>query len=272
MPTKLVFWNCGVAVPAGGKPKRTAAEAANAIELAFGRGADLVAVCEVDQESFTATRKHLRDAGLRIGSSNLTKRAGKRSFWDLGLLYRTSALEVNSSQILGVWEGESVRVAVRINVHLASSGLQLRLYIAHWRSKMWSSDDHRREAARLLRNHITRDLGKNTPVVVLADFNLEPFHEDLVNGLATSRDPRLVLRYPKEKLFNPTWAWAAPPATNPWHAFGSISYKNTRWLFDQALTSSHFLDDAAGLAPAVSIVSPPLAQKADHDLLELTLP
>lgn len=271
MPTTLAFWNCGLAPPAPGKPKRTPAEAADAVRLSFSRGADLVAVCEVDREAFNAMKGHLRSAGLALRSTNLTKQAGKRSFWDLGLLFGPTIRQIVPAHVLGEWEGQTVRVAARLSVQL-SSGLHLRLYVAHWRSQIWSGASQRREAARQLRGKVTSDLVANVPVVVLADFNLEPFDENMVDGLATTRDPRLALRHPKEKLFNPTWGWAAPPSTNPWQPFGSIAYKHTRFLYDQALTSTHFLNESAGHAPYVRFIPPPPTQESDHDLLELTLP
>lgn len=269
MPNTLVFWNCGVAPPRG-REKRTVDEVADAVGLVFAQGADLVALCEVDKESFVSIRRKLRSLGMGIASTNATGQAGPRSRWDIGLFYRRGAMELAADDILGIWEGEAVRVAVRTSVRLAS-GTSLRLYVAHWRSQLRRADEHRRKAASLLYQKIARDLNADLPVVVLADFNLEPFHDDMVAGLATSRDPRVVLRYPKEKLFNPTWALVAPPPADPWGSFGSLSYKQTRWLFDQALTSSHFLDDTACRAPSVRIV-PSNHRQNDHDLLELTLP
>lgn len=205
-------------------------------------------------------------------SMGFTKQAGRRSFWDMGLFYRDGALEATANDVLDEWENQTVRVAVRTTVQFGANE-RVRLYIAHWRSRLTpNSDAHRTRAAQILRRTIERDLAADVPVVVLADFNLEPFDGALVETLASSRDPRLVLRHRREKLFNPTWSLAAPPSSDPWQAFGSISFKNTRWLFDQALTSSHFLDDVSRIAPTVAILPPPHSNTADHDLLELTLP
>jgi len=116
-------------------------------------------------------------------------------------------------------------------------------------------------------------------VVVMGDFNDEPFNLSLTNLHAT-RDPNLALKHAKKWLFNPSWSEVAPPARDPWGDFGSFSFCGTtshRYLYDQALTSSHFLDRETARAPRVNRVD--LAailgdgpSTRDHTPVELSLP
>src|SRR5690606_9301441 len=124
------------------------------------------------------------------------------------------------------------------------------------------------------------DLRADRPVIVLGDFNEEPFDPPLAM-LCASRDPEHVLRAPRERLYNPCWWLASPPAREPWAAFGSYGYRDGRtsgrYLFDQALTSAHFLDRGTGAAPHARILSLPSLEPSgagtiDHMPLELCIP
>ncbi|MEX1367846.1 MAG: endonuclease/exonuclease/phosphatase family protein [Nannocystaceae bacterium] len=150
----------------------------------------------------------------------------------------------------------------------------------HWRSRLRSNGNpYRGIAAQTLYGDVEHDLQQNVPVVVLGDFNDEPFDASLAS-LGASRDPRLVLRHPKHRLYNPSWSLSAPTIEAPWARFGSLGHNgrtSTRYLYDQALTSAHFLDEDAGTIPKANLrelVPDPAtgSRIIDHLPLELTLP
>lgn len=277
---RLVFWNCGVA-PTRGKGKRTAADAAAVVDAALRDGVDLVSLCEVNEEAVGEIRKAV--TVKRTQAIAITHAEGK-SRWDLAVFYRSERLRCRRGGPVLCRNGDVARAAHSIRVHHLASEAELVLYVLHWRSRVSPGNprDHRNRAAKALRADIDRRLEQGLPVVVLGDFNDEPFDAPVSEHLRASRDPTHVAAHPS-RLYNPTWWLASPRPDDPWAAFGSTSPYRTgttssRYLLDQALTSAHFLDAETRRAPrvrvypdATSLLGAPGATM-DHLPLELTLP
>lgn len=265
---KLIFWNCGVA-PTRGKPKRCVAEAAEVVCAAFREGAAIVALAEVDE----ATMKDLASKCARkVQRINITEPIG-RTRWDLGVLYSPSAARCRKGgPVEGLAGGQNLRGGYSVNITNKQGNLEFRLYLLHWRSRLRSEGaEERLHQASLLWNSVRDDLSKDCPVVVLGDFNDEPFDMSL-SHLNASRDPKWVLRRKKSCLYNPTWWLASPPAEAPADPFGTIEYRgngSSAFLFDQALTSYHFLDLKRSRFPRASLGQ--TSPTKDHRPLELEL-
>lgn len=277
MPLRLLFWNCCVA-PVRGEGKRAPKDVAKVIDEAFHDGVELVALCEVDELAMKAIRKETRTRYVQ--KYELTEPVGQTR-WDMGILYRSSLSCVKRMPALGRDEGQTIRGGHSVYVSSKINDDEFRLYLVHWPSRIYGNSHKKRSrASRTLQDRVRQNLREGTPVVVLGDFNDEPFDQSLTE-LKTSRDPRRVLERPKSWLYNPSWHLAAPSRSDPWASFGSYSYArgetSTRYLYDQALTSAHFLDEKTEKAPSVKFVELPSLQSehlrtSDHIPLELTLP
>ncbi len=285
MSLRLAFWNCGVAPALGqGKRaatgKRSAATVAAVLDSILRSGVELIAGCEVDEDSVGAIRKAMKAKGVR--RTLLVSKAG-RSRWDLVVFYQTARVRCKTgTKVLVTADRSTIRAGYQVKVTIEEED-EFDLYLLHWRSRTGGSGHRYREHAALeLSRHISRGLSKHDRrTVVLGDFNDEPFDRPLTT-LRASRDPVLVQRRPVTYLYNPTWWLACPPASNPWERFGSYAYDSgrttRRYLFDQALTSAHFLDEEQRRAPVVRLLSDVLdsveqsSADIDHIPLELTLP
>jgi hypothetical protein len=200
--------------------------------------------------------------------------------WDLGLVFRPDLLVCTDPGLAISRHNREIVCAAR-SVVARTADIEFRLYLLHWRSRLRGARDHREEAALALRTSIRRDLENDVPVVVLGDFNEEPFDAPLTR-LNTSRDPRRVLRDRNTYLYNPSWCFAAPGHAEPWGAFGSFrraSGKTSQsYLYDQALTSAHFLDEQRRIAPVFRVMGADASPAGtvwanlDHTPIELTLP
>lgn len=268
---RLVFWNCGVA-PVRGKGKRSIHDTTLAIDATFKAGVDLIALCEVDDCSLERMHSELTPGVAAL--VNLANREGS-SRWDFGIFARVGSLGCEPMPpATGRDHGDLVKAAQSVRVWNGSGSF--RLYLLHWRSRLQNAHSHRLAAAAALHGSIRDDLHSGNPVVVLGDFNDEP-HDVSLTALNASRDPRRVLRDPSTFLYNPSWALACPSATEPWNGFGSFRHvggrTSSRYLFDQALTSAHFLDEKSQVTPTVKLHSIAAGNASnDHIPLELTLP
>jgi Endonuclease/Exonuclease/phosphatase family len=270
---RLIFWNCGVA-PSRGSAKRSPIDAAQVIDEALQQGASLFGLCEVNEETLQAIA---REVGAPLSHVSLAESVGG-SRWDLGVLYDSNVLNCERmAPAVGHDHGAVVKAACSVRV--AGEASFLRLYLLHWRSRLRGAQPHRQSAATTLHQSIQEDLRKDTPVVVVGDFNDEP-HDASLTTLHSSRDPRLVIERPSHYLYNPCWPLACAPLDQPWRTFGSYSRPggstSNAYLLDQALTSSHFLDLDRQVAPSVALRSYRALQSPskspDHLPLELSLP
>lgn len=244
----------------------------------FEEGVDLVALCEVDAAALAAIREQSRVPSYMIP---IAEKVGK-SRWDLGVLHRHRLDCRKLEPTIYLNRGSTVRAAYSVEVRPAERD-PFRLYLLHWRSRLSpDGSSYREEAAQALRRRVEGDLQQGTRVVVMGDFNDEPFDSSL-ESLRTSRDPRFVLEYPKQFLFNLSWCLSAPPRNDVWGTFGTFPYRGGRntmqYLYDQALVSAHFLNDTDGppLRARVwgelnSLGQPDSRTVVDHRPLEVELP
>lgn len=269
---RLAFWNSGVA-PARTKvslEKRRArlAQAAELVAQTFADGVDILALCEVDIEA-------VAEINARVAEPGITALAEcgpiGRSRWDFGVFYRCGQLLCEpEGQIVGMLRANHVRAAFRFRV--VAPRLAFQLFLLHWRSQLrGGSDDHRQRAAETLREAYQAELRDGSKVVVLGDFNAEPFDPCFV-ALDISRDPRTALRFPSRFLFNPSWSLVAPCRGDAWGPYGTIGHAGERRVFDQALTSSGFLNPETGQAPHVRLLTVQPGLDLQHAAIELQVP
>ncbi|BEM96473.1 MULTISPECIES: endonuclease/exonuclease/phosphatase family protein [Serratia] len=138
-------------------------------------------------------------------------------------------------------------------VHQASTD-SIFLYISHWPSRDNDSSQgmpKRYELGKTLRNAIDRCIEekKGEYLILIGDYNDEPFDDSLASALGASRDRESVKR--KDSLFyNPFWNHMGAMVKFPINghdscSYGTYYYKSgviNRWhTFDQMIFSSSFL-------------------------------
>ncbi|UTL93775.1 hypothetical protein NLL86_04470 [Pseudomonas fluorescens] len=121
--------------------------------------------------------------------------------------------------------------------------------MSHWPSRLWcSQNDAKRHLLGIrLRDSIDdvmANVSVNPFVVLLGDYNDEPFDESMSQQLMASRDIELVHRR-QHLLYNPFWKYLSKPQSGSPIA-GSYYYKSgevTRWhTFDQVIFSHAFVE------------------------------
>jgi Endonuclease/Exonuclease/phosphatase family len=190
-----------------------------------------------------------------LGVYEGTLKEGRLQF-DTGIIYNTSRLGLEDSFFKTSAHGiRNYKVFNKVEFVSVSDGLPIYVFAAHWPSRATN------EEGRLIRETIAgglkdavRKLTKSSPnaaIIVMGDFNDEPFDESLAWHMLGTRDRRLA-KSANDYLYNPFWRRLGESepysitTTRPGVA-GTCFYKGdttTRWkTFDQMLFSPAFLGD-----------------------------
>lgn len=174
---------------------------------------------------------------------------------DTGALYRTDTLHLfDDRTLIPVKNGHSFKLANRLDFIVPDLDIFLHLFISHWPSRLTCGKDNpnRHFLGMRLREsveEVNEQHGRPAYVVLLGDYNDEPYDSSLAEHLLAVRDRRLVGKRPK-LLYNPFWRHLgeAQPYVrdgNIQNYSGSYFHKDgteTQWrTFDQIIFSSPFL-------------------------------
>lgn len=158
---------------------------------------------------------------------------------DVALLFNPKYFSVDTSSALQVkiesngkyyYSRDVLWVKGKLN------GETIHIYVNHWPSRLngeEATDPARWKAALVCRNHIDGILQKepNAKIIVMGDFNDEPFNYSITNVLKTTSNPQKIK--PTE-LFNP-WFDIIKKGN------GTLAYQDNWALFDQIMLSSSWL-------------------------------
>ncbi|BBL73050.1 hypothetical protein MishRS11D_01480 [Methylomagnum ishizawai] len=143
-------------------------------------------------------------------------------------------------------------MAQRADFLAPNGGGLLRLFISHWPSRLWCHENSvdRHLLGMRLRDQIDGlNPAKDGAVILLGDYNDEPFDDSLAGQLMATRDRAFVVKKP-HLLYNPFWRHlvrAEPYPSKAEDETGGGTYfhangETTRWrTFDQIIFSSVFL-------------------------------
>lgn len=161
---------------------------------------------------------------------------------------------LNYNQIFSARGGRKLKIASEFEFSIPSQDLPFHVFACHWPSRLWchenSADRHLLGAG--LRRTIERIEGFEeglANVIVMGDFNDEPFAPSLAEQLLASRDRYLVRKRPF-LFYNPFWrrigeVFPHVPGEKPESLAGTCFHKSgyeTKWrTFDQIIFSSAFL-------------------------------
>lgn len=208
--------------------------------------ADFIALGEMSEEDFQYVSENCKAEGY-VFVSEIT--AAGRSSFDICYAYNSAKIFILAARDVTTRKGGGVlKVAKKIEMVVGDSTSIFHVYISHWPSRLWCSrnDANRHLLGIRLRDSIDAIFEENAEspfVILLGDYNDEPFDESLSQQVMATRDVDLVHR--REHLFyNPFWRYLCK-ATNDHPVSGSYYYKSgeiTRWhTFDQVIFSHAFV-------------------------------
>lgn len=182
-----------------------------------------------------------------------TLKTGRLQF-DTGIIYNNSRFLLSDSTSFTNSHGtRNYKVANRVDFVSQSDGVPIHVFVSHWPSRTSSEENllSRKTIASRLKEQldILSANCSNPAVIVMGDFNDEPFDESLSWHLLATRDRHLA-KTKDGYLYNPFWRHLGE--SQPHSRFlsktdsaGSCFYRSsseTRWrTFDQMLFSSALL-------------------------------
>lgn len=253
MKLTLGWWNTHLTPPVGAK-EPSAEHLADVYlylsQLCSSPDFGLVALGEIGPEALAKLALFSWDNDLRLIS--LEGRDGQQRF-DMALVYQPSRIQIADPMFeFDVIAGTKSKVALRLE-GILPDGAPVTFFVVHWTSRVREGADTQRRSdiAQSLRRKINDllDVQDDGKIIVLGDFNDEPYDHSIAKYLEASRDIHRVFARPR-LLYNPFWRPLAPNGLMTEGRFplgntGSHYYRSGtthRWhVFDQVLVSSAFI-------------------------------
>ncbi len=216
--------------------------------------ADFIALGEMSEEDLQYLEETCDIIDYTF-SSEIT--AAGRSFFDICYIYNRRKIFVSDSKdVLSVKGASTLKIAKKLELVVNGSESPFYIFVSHWPSRLWcaQNDADRHVFGIRLRDSIDQvsaDTDTNPFIILLGDYNDDPFDSSLSQQVMASRDIDLVARR-SHLFYNPFWKYLSKQ-TSEHQVSGSYFYKSgkiTRWhTFDQIIFSHAFVrSDEWGLS------------------------
>ncbi|WP_129974282.1 MULTISPECIES: endonuclease/exonuclease/phosphatase family protein [unclassified Pseudomonas] len=260
MELKIAWWNTGMSPPTTKKSAKGKREAKGFLtvlrHLLVEDEIDLLGLCEVSLVEISAIslllegfeEKNLKVVSLYSVSGN--------SVNDFCVIINERKVEYLDHQFVNRRDEARVfyKAGVKVRFRVCNESV-FTVYLSHWQSRRSVPEKpHRAELGSALRSSINAVFemgGDNSHIVLMGDFNDDPYEDSMTHHLKATRDKSFVLAN-KRVLYNPFWRemGALIPYVHTdrplWnYPYGTCYYKQgkemTYWkTFDQMLFSSSF--------------------------------
>lgn len=252
------WWNVGLS-PAAKNAKskansETYATLCNHLEsLLLENSCDVLALCEVSSSDVQYFIEHLDIEDIEV--LDLTHTAGRTRF-DMLVIYNRLKVSAEFQQSLTKSvTGNTVKAAQVVKITNLDDDKDIYLYLCHWASRLNGDGEKRRiSAADIVYNSATALMESGNDVIVMGDFNDNPYDKSVHEHLKANRCHDAVIRYPNEYFYNPFWRSVVSEykynhaSTNTVYRSGTHKFKQflgTIWhSYDQILVSGSFLTNS----------------------------
>ncbi len=245
----IAWWNTGLSPSA--KSRATDEQRNIAIQviqyLLLVEKIDFLVLGEIAEEDIFTFQQIQNFKNYRIKSG--VSKIGHIAF-DTCFIYRPDKITVASIDDIDTGRsGAKLKIAQKLVLRVAITEQPFYLFVSHWKSWLYCPENSpdRQTLGMLLRQEVDKILSDNNSefIVLVGDYNDEPFHASLADQLEATRDKALVKRKPN-LLYNPFWQHLTYSDVNLSYA-GTHYYKSggtTKWrTFDQIIVSSALLDN-----------------------------
>lgn len=207
---------------------------------------DFIALGEVSDDQIELIKSRSEPLGydVQVGISNIG-----RSKFDTCYVFNTKKIFISGlSNIVSRRGGGNLKVAQKLDLIVENFGAPIHVFASHWPSRLWCNENNaeRHSLGVRLRDEIDEliDFYEFDPyIVLLGDYNDEPFDKSLSDQVMATRDINLA-RKKSYLLYNPFWNHLSARSYDI-ETSGSYYYKSgklTQWhTFDQIIFSHAFL-------------------------------
>lgn len=213
---------------------------------------DLIAICEVSTEDVAYINSYLNSHLTNVEVLDLTCSVGRTRF-DIAVIYNSDKIHLNHQYYLSkILTGNTVKAAQLVELINLDDNKTIQLFLCHWASRLNGDGENRRKAAASIVYSSAQELmSENKDVIVMGDFNDNPYDESILTNLKASRCHDAVRKYPNDFFYNPFWRSVVSDkkyshlADNDEFRSGTHKYKQflgTIWhSYDQIMFSGSFL-------------------------------
>lgn len=164
----------------------------------------LVVLCEVSEQDIAVLRKSLSSSYLSIIEG--VQRVGRTRF-DTVLIYDCRFIHIKHDTDITKGSSTSIVKSGQVydlyNIHDTA---HFKLILCHWPSRAIAGSDIRRnKAASSLAYKIQEDYLGKYDVIIMGDFNDNPFDKSIYETLQATRCHEMAVKYSDEWLYNPFW-------------------------------------------------------------------
>ncbi|MGL5305766.1 MAG: endonuclease/exonuclease/phosphatase family protein [Aeromonas veronii] len=256
---KFVWWNTALS-PAAGKVKSKATEEdrKKVCELILSfflkRNANAVCLCEVSDKDILYFENYFDNE--IFGINDLTHKAGKTNY-DMAVIYRKeTTLTSFVKTVQGTLSGNTIKSGVHLKVTNPKNDFTINIVLSHWPSRIRGDNTEKRiEAGKSLYSYVTQLLVDDNIVILMGDYNDNPFDQSIHKELKASRCHSIVRKYPKEFFFNPFWRTIISDERYHVHTPKNISFRSGTLPYKGTDASWHAFDQMMFSGNTISISS-----------------
>lgn len=252
------WWNVALS-PAASQAKTKASATtypticSHIVTLMKEQSCDFLALCEVSTDDVRYLAENLELEGITL--LDLTQTVGRTRF-DIAVIYKNSKIKVrHNSSLSKFMTGHTVKAAQFVEVENLDDSRLIYVYLCHWASRLNGDGELRRiAAANIVYNSAFELMAAGHDVIVMGDFNDNPYDDSLNKHLNANRCHDAVKKYPNEFFYNPFWRsvvseykYSHAGVTTTYRS-GSHKFKQflgTIWhSYDQIVVSGSFLNNS----------------------------
>ncbi|MGS7250326.1 hypothetical protein ACQ7NP_04245 [Pseudomonas anuradhapurensis] len=190
----FAWWNTGLAPSA--KSRSTLEDRALACRvmtaLITEAEADFIALGEMSEFDLDQMANICKEFDFDVMSG--VRKAGKARF-DLCYAYNTRKMSIlDTIDVLDARGNSTLRIAQKLSVQSLLDGTIMTILVSHWPSRMFGEDQDRSVYGVRLRDQVVEILEHSAEsyIIMMGDYNDEPFDRSLSHHLMASRDIDLV--------------------------------------------------------------------------------
>jgi hypothetical protein len=255
----LAWWNTGLSPPGKrGRGNDTELAAVAAMLVGFGNSdVQFIVLGEIASADIDRLQKLCESSLDQFRFYDSTSKAGRGQF-DTCIVYRPDVVSIlDRLDVVQRVENSTSRVGQYFKINIDHDQCPLHIIASHWPSRLMVAENspQRYGLALRLRNKVDDILADDDEahIILLGDYNDEPFDLNISDSLRSTRDRSLVLKR-RSLLYNPFWrhlssyehvneSYKYADQGTYFHQAGEV----TRWrTFDQMMFSSAFIRGVAG--------------------------
>lgn len=249
------WWNAALSPSAPQAGSNASAEAYDIVgkhirSLLTEKSCDFLALSEVSTTDVNHFVNTLNIENVSI--LDIAEKVGRTRF-DVAVIYNNKKIKVNHvTNLSREVTGHTVKAAQIVEVTNLDDLKVFYIYLCHWASRLNGGEDKRKVSASIVYQSAIEYIKKDVDVIILGDFNDNPYDHSLNINLQASRCHDAVRKFPKEYFYNPFWRsivaenkFSHLDVSKQVYRSGSYKYRafqGTVWhSYDQAIVSGSLI-------------------------------